>query len=290
MNLVPVVQEYLYNNGTQLITFGNGTRPDISLSCPTRKCTWPTYETLAVYSSCVDVSESLDLKFACVNMTIDWTVTWTGPSRDGPYPSGTACGYFLNATSATSTFMSGYTRPNSSTNHTVAKALLVRALPLTKFLTKERLYDTGSIHFESIRNSIMDSLLASARNGTQSVYQGDRPLIHECLLSWCVQTLKSSYDSGSYHEEVEAIYQNTTARPSSWINFRTINQNENDGQWIQYTENITIMPPWPNSDPSRLDVMKNEYGMSNETVNLVMAQFDDFFPSYYTSLNGSTVS
>jgi hypothetical protein len=228
-NLTPVITDYLYNNGTQPIAYGNGTRPDIPLSCPTSNCTWPTYETFAVCSSCVDVSDTLDLTYTCLNTTIDWTATWYGPMLDAPRPNGTLCGYFLNATSTNPTFMSGYSIADNTTSDVVDEALLVRALPLTKFATKERLFNGGSINFSSIGNPIMDFLIASARNGSASVYRKEPPIVHECLLSWCVKTLKSSYDHGRYHEEVETIYQNTSAGPSSWYSFK-IPAEEGGGQ------------------------------------------------------------
>jgi hypothetical protein len=127
---------------------------------------------------------------------------------------GTVCGYFLNATLTAPTLMSGFTVPNNTGNRTTEEALLVRALPLTKSLTKERLYKIGSINFSSVRNPILDFLMASARNGWESVYRKERPVVHEYLLSWCVQTIKSSYDSGRYHETVQDTFENTTAGPS----------------------------------------------------------------------------
>jgi hypothetical protein len=287
-NLRPIIQEYLYNNGTQPITFGNGTRPDIPLSCPTSNCTWPAYETFAVCSSCVDVSDSLNITYACLNTTIDWTVTWTAPLRDPVYPSGTVCGYFLNATSTAPVLLSGYTIPDISSNHTIDEALLMRALPLTEFLTRKRLYDTGSINFGSIRNPIMDFLIASARDGLESVYREEHPLVHECVLSWCVQTIQSSYENGRYHEVIGTTYQNTTAGPSPWISFE-IPQEEGGGTWLQYTEDVTIKPPAPRLSPSRLSVADVEYSANNMTASMGMCTFDDFFPSYYTALRNSTV-
>jgi hypothetical protein len=279
-DLRPIIREYLLNNGTQPITFGNGTRPDIPLSCPTSKCTWPVYETLAVCSNCVDVSESLNLTFACLNTTVDWSVTWTGPLRDIPYPNGTVCGYFLNATSAAPTLMSGFTIPNNATNQTAEETLLVRALPLTHFLTKERLYNTGSINFNLIRNPISDFLIASARQGSESVYRRERPIVHECLLSWCVQAIKSSYDHGRYQEEIQNTYQNTTAGPSPWLSFRIP---EAGGTWLEYNENITIAPPASRLDKSPAIVTNAVYGLDNATTSMAMATFDDFFPSSYTT-------
>jgi hypothetical protein len=286
-NLRPVVQEFLYNNGTQPTMFGNGTRPDIPLSCPTSNCTWPPYETLAVCSSCKDVSESINLEFACLNTTIDWTLLWLGPLRDVPYPNGTVCGYFLNATSTTPILLSGIAIPDNTTNRTTEEALLARTLPLTKFQTKDRLYNTGSIEFQSIRNPILDFLISSARNGSGSVYRREPPVVHECLLSWCVQTMKSSYEYGTYHEEIYATYRNVTAGPSPWISFN-IPEEEGGGIWTQYMENVTIAAPVSHLDDSRLNIPNANYGVNNVTASMVLSQFDDMFPSYYTRISNST--
>jgi hypothetical protein len=288
--LYQVMNGFFYGNGTQPVPFGNGTRPDIPLSCPTSNCTWPMYETLAVCSSCVDVSDSLDLTFACVNATIDWTSTWSNsPRDDAPYPTGPVCGYFLNATSATPIMLSGYALSDNATNHTADEALLVRALPLTEFLTKKRLYDVGSIHFKSIRNPIMDFLVASAPDGSQSIYKRQPPVIQECLLSWCVQKIKSSYEYGEYHEAVEARYQNTSNGPSPWYAFK-IPKDQGGGYWLEYTENITITPPVSRLDESQKIVANDAYGATNASAYGVTCPIDDFMPSVYTSLGHPGVS
>jgi hypothetical protein len=51
-NLQPTVFKYFYENGSQEVPFGAGTRPDIPLSCPTSTCAWSEYDTLAVCSAC----------------------------------------------------------------------------------------------------------------------------------------------------------------------------------------------------------------------------------------------
>jgi hypothetical protein len=124
-NLAPVAREFFYRNGTQPVPFGNGTRPDIPLSCPTSNCTWPLYETLAVCSRCADVSDAINSTYACLNMTIEWSAAWDGPLKKVPYPNGTVCGYFLNATSPTPILLSGYVLPTDG-NVTAGEALVVR--------------------------------------------------------------------------------------------------------------------------------------------------------------------
>ena len=69
----PLIKSYFYGNGSKPVPFGSGFRPDIPFSCPSSRCTWPEYETVATCSSCVDVSQDLDITYACLNTTIDWS-------------------------------------------------------------------------------------------------------------------------------------------------------------------------------------------------------------------------
>jgi hypothetical protein len=273
---------FLYDNGTQPVPFGNGTRPEIPLSCPTSNCTWPDYETFAVCSKCAKIDASELLTYTCMNTTIDWTADYTGPISAGKQPNGTVCGYFLNATSTTPILMSGYILNGTDPENNFGEALLVRSLPLTTFLTKKWLFGTGSIRFKDIRNPIVDALIVSAaKNSTDSVYRREVPIIHECVLSWCVQTMRSSYDWGKYSEEIISTFENTTAGPSPWESFE-IPEEEGGGQFLIYNQNITIRPP--EASPSRLNdtVFDNSYGANNVSVGNVINIFSDFFPSYYT--------
>jgi hypothetical protein len=89
-DLRAVVGKFFTGNGTQPVLFGNGTRPDIPLSCPTSNCTWPKYETLGVCSRCSNVSDMLD--YACLDTKIDWSASRTGPLPKSGYANGTMCG------------------------------------------------------------------------------------------------------------------------------------------------------------------------------------------------------
>jgi hypothetical protein len=281
-NMQPTITPFLYDNGTQPVAFGNGTRPEIPLSCPTSNCTWPDYETLAVCSKCVSMDASELLTFACMNTTIDWTASYTGPISPGKEPNGTVCGYFLNATSVSPILMSGYVLNETDTDTPFGEALLVRTLPLTTYLTKEWLFGNGSIHFKHIRNPILDALIVSAAgDSTDSVYRNEVPVVHECVLSWCVQTVRSSYDWGKYNEEITSTFENTTAGPSPWESIE-IPEEEGGGTFVIYGQNITIEPP--KASPGRLNdtVYDTTYGANNVTVGNVINIFTDAFPAYYT--------
>ena len=281
-DLYPVIKKYLYDNGTQPIPFGNGTRPDIPLSCPTSNCTWPEYETLAVCSSCQEVSHLLDISYTCMeNATIDWSANWDGPLSDAPYPNGTVCGYFLNSTSDAPTLLSGYVADGNEPSTPIGEILLVRTLPLWDMDTKDPLYGSGSINYKGIRNPILDALIASAVDGPQSVHDKKPPLVHECMLSWCVQTIRSSYDFGKYSENITYTFTNTTSEPMQWP--WLVNDD-----YFMYTQNITIEPPLHSPHRSNETVFNSTYTVDNTTAMNSLVIFDDMFPSTYTADNTSS--
>ncbi|KAF2853169.1 hypothetical protein T440DRAFT_487629 [Plenodomus tracheiphilus IPT5] len=275
----PVVNQFLYGNGTQPLPFGKGIRPELPLSCPTSRCEWPEYETLSVCSSCAEVSPLLDISYACQeNTTIDWSVNWNGPLSEEPYPVGMVCGFFLNATSTTPTLLSGYITNETEDAGISGESLIMRAIPLSDFNTKEPFYGVGSVAFKSIRNPIMSALIASAKDGLKSVHRKTAPQVHECMLSWCVQTIKSAYEGAEYTENIRSTYLDvsTDLRPWPW--------NVTDDYFV-YTQNITLEPTIHRSNST---VLNDSYTVDNETAFTTMTIFDDFFPSSYTAENAST--
>lgn len=251
-------------------------RPEIPISCPSSNYTWPAYETLSICSSCAEVSPLIDLTYTCTNnTTIDWSTKWIGPLSEEPYPRGIVCGYFLNVTSPEPILLSGYI----ADNNTQGEAMLVRTVPLADFNTKEPFYGVGSIAFKNIRNPLMAVLIASATGAgdTASVYGKHAPLVHECMLSWCVQTIYSNYDGGKYSENVTSTLLNVDWEPMPW-------------PWVVkddeffYTQNITLTPP-----PTRQNgaVFNTSYMVDSTTAFTSLTIFDDFFPSFYTAASTS---
>jgi hypothetical protein len=273
-----VIREFFYENGTQPVIVGNGTRPEIPLSCPTSNCTWPEYETLAVCSSCTDVTSLLDLTYTCLQTTIDWSAQYLGPFGKDPLPNGTVCGHFLNVTSDDPILLSGYVF--NETDNEIGEALLVRNVPLTDFDTREPLYGVGSIVYPHIRNPILDALIPSVGNGTNSVYNHEAPVVHECLLSWCVQTIKSSYEWGRYSENITGVYLDTTTEAKIWP-WKTYETP--DGLFMIYTQGITLEPSTSLDVRSNSSLMNPSYNVDNTSANNFLNIFDDMFPSYYTA-------
>jgi hypothetical protein len=277
-NVKPVLSKFFLDNGTQPVPFGNGTRADIPLSCPASSCTWPVYETIGVCSECADVSNLLD--FACLSTKIDWSTTQRGPNVESSYPQKTACGYYLNATSSAPVLMVGQVVSDRNISE-AGEILLARSLPLTEILTKNRLYG-GSIHFKQISAPILDTIIVSALR-SENGYQEMIPVAQECMLTWCIKTIRSSYDSGEYTEEVLSTFKNTTSGPDPWQSYSFKEEDENLTMTI-YGPDIGLTPPPAYRDQHSPTVYNNTYWLSNQTASNVIAVFDDYFPSSYTTI------
>jgi hypothetical protein len=282
--LAPVSQDFFYRNGTQAMPFGNGTRPDVPLSCPTSNCTWPLYETLALCGSCEDVSSVVNSTYACLNTTIEWSAAWTGPLREVPYPNGTVCGHFINATSDRPTLLSGYVVPENG-DHTAGEALVVRMVPLTDFDSKAAYYGNGSIAFKNIRFPIFDALVSSARGGRESVYHNEPPIVQECMLTWCVHTMKSSYEWGNYREEILSTYHEPVRENDPWP---WTTEENSLGTSYTYIEDVTITPQSGYRRAFQSAITNDTYIISNDTQMNVINYHDEMFPSFYTSANIDT--
>ncbi|KAF2276583.1 uncharacterized protein EI97DRAFT_44792 [Westerdykella ornata] len=277
-----VAEKFLFGNGTQPVPFGNGTRAEIPLSCPTSNCTWPQYETLALCSSCVEIKDMLT--FACLNSRIDWIANLTGASTEDTYPNATSCGYFLNATSDRPVLMSGYLLEDVDSvagRAPAGHALIGRALPLVTHPEKRPIFG-GSVRFKHIRNTILDVLIAGSVDAA-GVYRNETPLFQECVLSFCVKTLKSSYHWASYREEVVATYLNTTEGPFPWRTRKRLGADGVNGTVVSYIENITIQAP-----SSRNNGQNTFYGLSNMTTIRTVSLFHGSFPFFTTADNATT--
>lgn len=85
INLRQATSKFFYYNGSSSMAFGNGTRPEIPLSCPTSRCDWDTYDSLGMCSACADISELLT--YACLENKLDWISSVYGNSTT--HPTGT---------------------------------------------------------------------------------------------------------------------------------------------------------------------------------------------------------
>jgi hypothetical protein len=275
-----VADKFFFGLGVPQVKVGNGTRAEIPVSCPSSNCTWKPYETLGVCSDCADVADKLE--FACLSAQLDWVQS---ANSYNPYDNGTMCGWFFNATSAKPMLMLGY-QVDSITNQTVGEILTMRALPLVTNISRRPLFD-GSINYKHIRNKITDYVVVSSANGSDpqgvldSVLRRERPRAIECMLTWCVKTIESSYSLATYTETVTNSYINTTAGPYPW------RKEVLDSEFAiyHYDQNITVNPhaSFEHKDNAG-------YGLSNNTAYDFITIFDDYLPSFATanSTNSTT--
>lgn len=277
--MYPAVGPFLYKNGTRPVAFGNGTRPDIPLSCPTSTCTWPTYETLGVCSACEDASDLL--QFKCVYTKLDWTASYIGRVNQRATPNGTVCGYFYEDRERGLFLMSGYIV--NGTNQ--SEALLVRTFPFTEMSTKLPI-SGGSIKFKHVRNPILDALIVSSASAND-VYSHRPPVAQECVLSWCVKTLESAYKSGQYSETIKSTYENNTIGAYPWESYELPVIDGVESWWSTYNQNITIDRRTAAPNASAAVIFDEVYTADNLTATMIMQIFEHVFPSYYTETGRS---
>ncbi|KAJ4371378.1 hypothetical protein N0V83_004595 [Neocucurbitaria cava] len=204
-----------------------------------------------------------------------------GPISPETTPNGTVCGYFFNVAGGEPILMSGYIVEGADNETSFGEALMVRTFPFSDMETKAPIMN-GSINFKHISNPILDALIVSASNGTNSIYERKPPVAHECVLSWCVKTIESSYDWGQYSENVTDTYMNRTILPFPWESVPVQLADNSTASVIIYNQNITIERESPR-DPTSLTAVSNAtYNVDNTTAADVMIIFDSIFPSYYT--------
>jgi len=271
-NIMSVADAFFAGNGTQPVPLGNGTRPDIPLSCPTSRCTWPAYDTLGMCSECVEAPELIS--YACLDTVVDWTSELN--ITVSSYPNATVCGYFLNATSAEPVLMSGYVLGKDGKPD--GEALLMRTVPLITNPERYALWG-GSVHFKDIRNPVLDALISSSSNMSQ-VFANVAPTIHECVVSWCVKTIESSYSAGTYHENITATYVNHTGTKTAW----STTPYDDGTTEFTYSENITISAPSTGSTFPALG-----WGLTDTVMINTVAVFDRLFPGFTTIAQNATM-
>ncbi|KAF2830654.1 hypothetical protein CC86DRAFT_463914 [Ophiobolus disseminans] len=273
-DMLAAADPFFVGNGTQPVPFGNGSRVDFPLSCPSSNCTWPAYDTLAMCSKCVEVPQLLN--FSCIYTQVDWISTLN--TTVSSYPNATVCGYFLNSTSANPVLMSGYMLGEDG--KTTGEALLMRSLPLVEVGLRKPLWGDGSINFKEIRNAVVDVLISSTRNASD-VYANKAPVLHECVLAFCVKTVQSSYFVGTYKEEVTATYLNDSQGPYPWT---STYMPDEDIYWTDYLENVTITAPSTGPNFSQWG-----WGLNNDTMFRTVNIFDRMFPAF-TSVANTTAA
>ncbi|QDS69498.1 hypothetical protein FKW77_006844 [Venturia effusa] len=257
------------------VFLGNGSIPELRLSCPTANCTWESFDTLAVCSRCMDLSYMLN--WSCKTAPADWLSTVA--SSDDSYPNVTACGYWFHQEEET-VLMSGHV---VFPNDTAGEALEMRIFSFTDpYVLSRQPILGGSLHFQDIQNPILDFLVAGTPEGSAGVYANKTPTLTECNLHWCVKTVESSFAWGRHDENTTKTTQLETSKEWPWYAF-----NDSEGKpHNRYLANFSLTLP-PRNQP---DLRNNSFLVTNLTAAKTILLMDEIAPSYVVAVDKSSSS
>jgi hypothetical protein len=171
---------------------------NLEYACPTKRCTWEPFYTLAVRGSCQEMPSSF-LEFGCHDVSGQWmSDVIPDPTIAGNViPNITTCGWYINPPDAPRELMIGYSLDNDSKP---GEALTTRLFPLRDQFTRSAIYG-GSVNFkEHVKTTIQDFLMVASPGGAAGVYRNATPVLHECELHWTVERTQSSVEQGILHE------------------------------------------------------------------------------------------
>jgi hypothetical protein len=139
---------------------------------------------------------------------------YSNESTDG-YIDVNSCGWYLTPPNGPPLLMSGYSMGNSTTNSSfIPQVLMGRAAPLRDVYTRELLFDRPSINFPDIQNPIMDFVASGTPGGIEGAKNNATPVVHECILYWCVNTISAALIDSRVVENIT----NSVQVPSTFSN------------------------------------------------------------------------
>lgn len=274
--LQPIFESYFYGQESQATIVGpqGSGSPNIPIDCPTDNCTWPVFDSLAVCSECRDISRHLT--FGCRTTQADWTkdINVTPKSINDTWPTSTACGYFLNATSATPMLMAGYVLNQDGT---LGQALITRTLDVANVPAQQVYWGDGSLNFRDVTDKFIDFLIVGVDGPPASIYSsGAKVNANECVLTWCVNSYQSVYQEGQFTEVVTQSFHNTTLAP---FPYRNINSSVH-GAMYEYARDISLSSPTHEGATS--------FNVAARTQMQVLAAWWEFLPSFATIDNATS--
>ena len=239
----------------------NAVGPDITAYCPNVDCTWPVFDTLAICSSCQDMTA--ELSFGCFPEPGEWKMNYTSEDTGSHSEPSTSCGWFINGTSSRPMLMTGYSATKNSTRS--PQALLMRQLNMRDPLTDE-VYWNGSVAFKHIPNPLANFVVA-ASSDVAAIYANATPTAFECVFHLCTKTIAARMVQGRYEERVVSEYRNLTRR----VEPITVGRNAAGLDYL-YGQSVAITPPGQNET----------FFAGNVTMMEMRFSFDRFLPSYLT--------
>jgi len=163
------------------------------------------------------------------------------------------------------------------------EALGMRLFPFVDTFTRQPYYG-GSINFADVVNPIVDVLIVGTPGPTSNIYTNTTPTSIECVLSWCVQKLKSSFYLGHLQEnQTQVPFENYTSTGFPWLT-----KEQHNGQIAQaYRYDIVLEPANENSANGNFTENNLKFGMSHLYAEQTVFALDTFAPSFLTMDNES---
>jgi hypothetical protein len=254
-----------------------GTSPELKGICPTSKCTWKPFNTLAVCSRCTDLSD--ELLWGCSTGPTEWvsSATYSAIFSGRPNPNTTSCGYYLSPDGKSQVLLSGYTI-NADGSH--GEALSTRFYPLidTNPSSRAPIFN-GSLKFQDIRNPIADFIVSGTPEGQIGAYKNAKPVVSECNLHWCVKTTQTEYWLGHPLETTTKTFLLDSPEGYPWKKFNV------SGVAIpRWVANFSLsLSPEPQQD-----FLDNTFSVVNQTTVETILAWDQMLPSYVTSMNATS--
>jgi hypothetical protein len=245
------------------------------LNCPSSNCTFDPFQSLGVCGTCKEMPDLL--KFGCFPVLSDWQRdNDTNPflldqNNNTLVVNVTTCGYYLMPDGMQPILMTGYST-ESPVNGKPQELLGGRMVPLRDLWTRQPLYPNGTLAFHEIQNPIADFITAFVPGGGAGAYLNHTPVVHECNVNWCLQTIQSKVDGIHLKEEVTATRRldtNFVARP--W----------DDPRVYRPSFNLTVPAI------SATDGTATNFGVSNITARAVIQAWEIFVPSSWTAFSAT---
>lgn len=240
-----------------------------SAFCPNTECSWPVFDTLAICSSCQDITD--ELKFGCREESGEWKPRKSRPNTADEEMPRTSCGWFFNISDDKPTLMSGYALEDGSLS--LGPSLLMRQLNLRDPLT-DHTYWNGSLRFKDVPNPLADFAVVTSPS-IASIYANETPAAFECMMQWCTRTIAATFSQGVYRERVLSEYKNMTKR----VEALKVERKDGFLDYL-YGQSVSITPPG----------QTETFTVGNNSMLKTRFAFDRMIPNYLTIDNGSTAT
>lgn len=248
-----------------------------NISCPTSRCTWDDFDTLALCSTCTQVPSQY-LEFGCFNASR----AWMSGVKETPAFNETveACGWFFLPDDGSRMLLSGYALDKGNQSQILA----ARFLSLRNIFSREPLVKDATISFKNMLNPLGSYIISTTDDGAAGAMRNGTATIQECAVSWCVQTIRASMVGSILSENI------TRFQPLQSQSLDNVWSTDNDdADPNKYGEIDVYYPQFELTLPDSQSLNHNgsTFMVNNITSRQVIQVFDQIAPSSFTATNAT---